>query len=311
MGGDAAYDFDNFSSGLFGQLQVDDGDGIPAENLVLTFALFSSDGSQFHIAGHSFFRANEQADLSYKIGGDTTLSYPGPTLSAGAFGLISLQEGVVYDWEGFHYENWSDAGYEIWVAPEDQLELSPDDTARFLATFFPLSSTLQDLSVAGNRGLAFVDHDPTPVGDYNSDGQLDAEDLDLQAVAIAAGQHPAAFDLNGDGLVDYGDRQVWVEQLQDTYVGDANLDGEFSSADFVQVFVEGKYETAAAATWSQGDWNADLMFDSADFVAAFAGGGYELGPRLSHSATSVPEPSVWMLILVAMGVIGAHCRGLG
>jgi hypothetical protein len=73
-----------------------------------------------------------------------------------------------------------------------------------------------------------------------------------------------------------------------TYFGDSNLDGEFSSADFVTVFAAGKYETGAEAGWDAGDWNGDMIFDSSDFVTAFSGGGYELGPRAA--VASVPEP---------------------
>ena len=122
----------------------------------------------------------------------------------------------------------------------------------------------------------------TLLGDYNANGSLDAADLDLQAVAIDEGQNPAAYDLNNDDLVNYDDRLVWVEQLKNTYIGDANLDGEFNSADFVQVFVAGLYETQQAATWEQGDWDGNRLFDSSDFVAAFVGGGYELGPRAAR-----------------------------
>ena len=45
-----------------------------------------------------------------------------------------------------------------------------------------------------------------------------------------------------------------------TGVGDTNLDGEFSSGDLVQVFVDGKYETNEEAGWEQGDWNGDHHF---------------------------------------------------
>ena len=79
--------------------------------------------------------------------------------------------------------------------------------------------------------------------------------------------------------------------LKNTYVGDANLDGEFGSADFVVVFTSGEYEDGVVgnSTWETGDWNGDTEFDSSDFVAAFTGGGYELGPRMA--VKSVPEPT--------------------
>ena len=49
------------------------------------------------------------------------------------------------------------------------------------------------------------------LGDYNQNGLLDAGDLDLQATVISTGQHPLYFDLNGDTLVDWVDRQMWVQ----------------------------------------------------------------------------------------------------
>ena len=56
-----------------------------------------------------------------------------------------------------------------------------------------------------------------------------------------------AFDLNDDGVVNYADREVWVNDLKNTWIGDANLNGEFNSGDMVQVFSRGKYETGEDA----------------------------------------------------------------
>ncbi len=139
-------------------------------------------------------------------------------------------------------------------------------------------------------------------GDYNGDKLLDAADLDLQAAVIKQGSNQAKYDLTGDSLVDMADRVFWVESptVKNTYLGDANLDGEFNSTDFVDVFVAGTYETGQPAGWAQGDWNADLVFDSGDFVAAFVGGGYELGPRPVAAVRSVPEPTAITLLLVGL-----------
>ena len=75
-------------------------------------------------------------------------------------------------------------------------------------------------------------------------GNLDAGDLDLQAVEIASNLNNPKFDLTGDGKVDYDDRVYWVENpsVKNSWIGDANLDGVFDSNDFVQVFVAGEYE---------------------------------------------------------------------
>ena len=87
-------------------------------------------------------------------------------------------------------------------------------------------------------------------------------------------------------------------------MGDSNLDGLFTSADFVLAFQAGKYEVVGAnANGMQGDWNGDQFFTSADFVAAFADGGYEAGPRAAVSA--VPEPGALALLLIGlMGMLG-------
>lgn len=124
--------------------------------------------------------------------------------------------------------------------------------------------------------------------DLNRDGICDVNDIDLLTAEIIAGNSPPEFDLDANGFVDRGDRSIWVVSLMNTWFGDANLDGEFNSSDFVGVFTTGKFETGATATWAEGDWNGDGVFGSGDFVTAFTDGGFELGPR---AAAAVPEPT--------------------
>lgn len=52
-----------------------------------------------------------------------------------------------------------------------------------------------------------------------------------------------------------------------TYLGDANLDGEFNSCDLTTVFQAAKYELDEDAGWAEGDWTGDGQFDTADLVA--------------------------------------------
>ncbi len=135
-------------------------------------------------------------------------------------------------------------------------------------------------------------------GDYNSDGVVDTDDADLQAQAMNTPTPDLGiFDENGDGMVDDGDRIIWVQDHANTWFGDANFDGVFSTDDLVAVFAAGKYETSQAAVWAEGDWTGDLVFDSGDLVAAFSDGGFELGPRGAVSA--VPEPSA-----IVLGLLG-------
>ncbi|MCA9169087.1 MAG: PEP-CTERM sorting domain-containing protein, partial [Planctomycetales bacterium] len=144
-------------------------------------------------------------------------------------------------------------------------------------------------------------------GDYDGNGQLDLADLNLQAAAMANGGPAATYDLTNDGLVNYDDRLAWVNTLKKTWMGDANLDGEFNTTDFVSVFTSGKFETGAAADWSEGDWSGDGLFTSADFVVAFQEGGYEQGTRAAVAA--VPEPSSMVLAMLSLfGVMGLTRR---
>lgn len=148
----------------------------------------------------------------------------------------------------------------------------------------------------GKTRVTAIDPNPSIPGDFNENGELDAEDLDLQAMAFGTNQ--LDFDLNEDNKVDFDDRLVWVNDLKNTWIGDSNLDGEFNSSDFVLVLTAGKYETNEEAGWLEGDWNGDLEFNSSDFVAALTAGGYEQGARPAVAA--VPEPSSVTLMLFAL-----------
>ena len=139
---------------------------------------------------------------------------------------------------------------------------------------------------------------PGQRGDFNNDGILDAADIDALTAQSASGQNNAAYDLNGDAIVDVNDVNEWISasDIYNSYSGDANLDHEFSSSDLVTVLSAGKYELDEAAVWTQGDFNGDGRFDTSDLVTALSGGGYEVGPKAAVSA--VPEPaSATMLLL--------------
>jgi hypothetical protein len=110
------------------------------------------------------------------------------------------------------------------------------------------------------------------------------------------------FDVNRDGDLTLDDHTSWVKDIKGTWIGDANLDGEFNSSDLVGVFQAGKFETGADASWAEGDWNADGVFGSGDLVAAFQGGGYRQGPLMA--VASVPEPtSTAMLLCASAGLV--------
>jgi hypothetical protein len=131
-------------------------------------------------------------------------------------------------------------------------------------------------------------------GDFNANGVLDVADIDDLTNQSAGGLHPGKYDLNHDALVDQGDVRIWIDDLFRSWVGDANLDREFSSSDLVVVLSSGTYESDVPSVWSTGDFNGDGRTGTADLVLALADGGYEQGPR--PWAAAVPEPSGVLLI---------------
>ena len=176
-----------------------------------------------------------------------------------------------------------------------------DTNGKVLFLVMPTSGQAVTLNNGANGAAAslFVTFDESIVvgttGDFDNDGNLDVDDLN--ALIGGIGGNDLRFDVTLDGSVDLDDVNNWVGDLKITWLGDANLDGEFNSGDLVSVFTVGKFESNEPAEWHEGDWNADGVFSSGDFVVAFADGGFERGPR--SEAAAVPEPSFGWLIPVA------------
>ncbi|MFC1757704.1 LamG-like jellyroll fold domain-containing protein [Planctomycetota bacterium] len=165
---------------------------------------------------------------------------------------------------------------------------------------------IYDEGLSEDRILAIMDGSDqgglnTNPCDFDGDGLLGIADVNLLTAEIQAGTNAEKFDLNDDGSVDSRDLKQFVEgpDKLNTYVGDANLDGEFNSSDFVVVFTASEYEDTIASnsTWATGDWNGDGEFNSSDFVTAFTSAGYEQGPR---TPAVVPEPSATLLSLLGV-----------
>jgi hypothetical protein len=140
-------------------------------------------------------------------------------------------------------------------------------------------------------------------GDLDGDGDCDATDIDILAAAIRSGNADVRFDLNNDRLINRDDHRHMITQIKHTWIGDADLNGEFNSSDLVRVFTVGEYEDVINQNsgWADGDWDGNGEFTSSDFVAAFQDGGYERGPR--PAAAAVPEPGSIIPVIVA-------CTGL-
>ena len=79
--------------------------------------------------------------------------------------------------------------------------------------------------------------------------------------------------------------------------GDTNLDGVIDILDVAGFLTAGKFDTGAAAVWSDGDFNYDGVNDLLDAVEFMTSGYFDAGPyaAAAPSVAAVPEPHAWWL----------------
>lgn len=136
-------------------------------------------------------------------------------------------------------------------------------------------------------------------GDFNRDGSVSTEDIDLLTVATRVAVVDDSFDLNDDGSVDEVDRTVWVEELVGTHFGDADLDRSVDFEDFLSLFDSFDQESG----WAGGDFDGSGLTDFQDFLILSDNFGKD------GATASVPEPdSAMVLVGAAAGVLTVRSR---
>lgn len=165
----------------------------------------------------------------------------------------------------------------------------------------PLSNAADDRCMGSATREARIEViDPMP-GDFNLNGLLDADDIDLLSAEVRAETHNAYYDLISNANVDEADRVQWVETLKGTNFGDANLDGIVDFEDFLRL--SGGYGLPLG--WADGDTDGDFMVSFLDFLKL--SGNFRKG-AVFEAAESVPEPSGSMLHLISLCVLLAVRR---
>ena len=221
-----------------------------------------------------------------------------PTLSD--YGVVVDEHGEEHDYTGLHWtHDFTTFGYT---------NLRSEPISKVLGDY-QIVDQYRDAKGNGwdvKYSFSVVRRDTDVAGDLSYDEKLDMHDLNILTRNVGFGAINLRLDMNGDEQVNVEDVHFWVTDLKNTWIGDANLDGEFNSADFIEVFQAGKYETAESARWNEGDWNGDELFDSGDFIAAFQDGGYEMGVRVAVAA--VPEPSGCVMLTLGMLSAGRFRR---
>ena len=126
----------------------------------------------------------------------------------------------------------------------------------------------------------------------------DVEDINMLMAEIASGMDNPDFDLNGDNVVDNGDRDQWLDDAGNMNIGaaylvaDFNLDGDVDGQDFV-AWNGSKFTTNT--DWTAGNANGDFMVDGQDFVL-WNGNKFTSS---TDGINAVPEPAAGFLILLA------------
>ena len=138
-------------------------------------------------------------------------------------------------------------------------------------------------------------------GDFNGDSVFDVVDLDA---LIGAGPNDTQFDLDENGIVDTGDRDVWISDIKNTFVGDINLDGEVNSADLNTLALN--WRSMDATSWAQGDFNGDGTVNASDLNDLAL--NWRSGVAASTSAPPVPEPLSSTLLLLGIFTV-VRCSG--
>ena len=136
-------------------------------------------------------------------------------------------------------------------------------------------------------------------GDFDSDGQLSAFDIDLLSAEVRAGTNTASFDLTGDATVDDADRTIWVEELAGSLSGDANLDGSVQFSDFLALSAS----FGSAGGWANGDFDGNGEVQFPDFLRLSANFGSS-----AVASQSVPEPRTSMPLAGALVLFSAFRR---
>jgi hypothetical protein len=135
------------------------------------------------------------------------------------------------------------------------------------------------------------------LGDFDDDGDIDADDIDALGAAIQAGSTDAEFDMDGDGDVDADDFAMHVTTLVDTALGegtgtafgDFNLDGLVGILD-LGLLGDGYNSTNG---WANGDANGDGTVGILDLGL--------LGDNYGYDGSVVPEPAT--LSLLGLGAV--------
>ena len=143
---------------------------------------------------------------------------------------------------------------------------------------------------------------PDVPGDFDDDGDVDADDInDLCANITGSGNPPndPKYDLDGDNDTDQDDMDMLIHDLVEitggdgtgTEYGDFDLDGDIDTTDLTILATN----YGMGTTWALGNANCDLVIDTTDLTIMATNFGFV-------ASGAVPEPAT--LFVMGCGAIG-------
>ena len=172
-----------------------------------------------------------------------------------------------------------------------------------------------DIQYTPNSVLLAVSEDAGLWGDFDNDGDVDADDIDFFTGNLGS---PATgslvqLDLDDTGTIDSDDLTIHVEQLVQTsngqtgtFFGDANLDGSVDVLGDAFLLIN---NLGGPGGWAQGDFNADGNIDvlgDAFVLINNLGSNNNLSPL--PITTAVPEPGTLSFLALAGIATGLRRR---
>ncbi len=166
--------------------------------------------------------------------------------------------------------------------------------------FTPIAHTAVHTQWLGINGFElYQDVPPRPACDFDASGACDVADLD--DLLNNLGSDDPLYDLEPDGIITLGDRDVWLsvageENIGVDYVpGDTGLNGIVNSSDLNDLALA--WQSTDDPGWGNGDFNGDDVVSSSDLNDQ--GLNWQHGVAAASAAT-VPEPATGAMLLISL-----------